>query len=46
MNIKDFNNLDTCQYKYYIKQQSTSELIMFLFQFQSRLYLGCRKCLW
>ncbi len=46
MDIKNFNNLDICQYKYYIQQQSTPELIMSLFQFQSQLYLGCRKCLW
>ena len=43
MNMGKFINLDICQYKYYIEQQSTPELIMFLFQ--TRPYLGCRKCL-
>ena len=43
MNMEKFINLDICQYKYYIEQQSTPELIMFLFQI--RPYLGYRKCL-
>lgn len=44
MNMEKFINLDIFQYKYYIKQQSTPESIMFLFQTQP--YLGYRKCLW
>lgn len=44
MNMGNFINLDTCQYKYYIEQQIKPELIMFLFQTQP--YSGCRKCLW
>ena len=44
MNMGNFINLDISLYKYYIEQQSTQELIMFLFQ--TRPYLGYRKCLW
>ena len=44
MNMGNFINLDICQYKYYIEQQSEPELIMLLFQ--SQPYSGCRKCLW
>ena len=43
MNMEKFINLDICQYKYYIEQQSTPELIMFLFQTQP--YSGCHKYL-